>query len=191
MSFGLTNALAAFMGMMNRVFRPYLDSFVVVFIDDILIYLSSEEDHKQHLRLALENLKENHLYAKFSKCKFWLKEVKFLGRVISSQGVLVDPSKIEAEVSWKRLTNVHEIQSFLGLPGYYRCFMEGFSKLSGPLTALTKKNARYVWTEKCEQSFVELKERLSTALVLALPEPHKPYVVFSDASKSGLGCVLM
>ncbi|XP_041004060.1 uncharacterized mitochondrial protein AtMg00860-like [Juglans microcarpa x Juglans regia] len=140
------------MDMMNRVFRPYLDIFVVVFIDDILIYSKSKEDHKQHLHSALEKLKEHRLYAKFSKCVFWLKEVKFLGHVISSQGVSVDPSKIEVVVNRKRLTNVHEIQSFLGLAGYYRRFVEGFSKLSGPFTALTKKNAKYFWTEKCEQS---------------------------------------
>ncbi|KAF5481598.1 hypothetical protein F2P56_002238 [Juglans regia] len=157
MSFGLTSAPAAFMDMMNRVFTPYSDNFVVLFINDILIYSKSEEDHKQHLCLALDKLKEQRLYAKFNRHEFWLKEVRFFGHVVSSQGVSVDPSKVEAVVNWKHPTNLHEVRSFLGLGGYYRRFVEGFSKLPGPLTAQTKKNTKYIWTEKCEQSFVELK----------------------------------
>ena len=191
MPFGLTNAPAAFMDMMNKIFRPYLDNFVVVFIDDILIYSKNKEEHRHHLSMALTILKDQKLYAKLSKCEFWLEEVKFLGHVISSRGVAVDPSKIEAITNWQRPTSVHEIRSFLGLAGYYRRFVEGFSRLSGPLTALTKKNVKFTWNDKCETSFLELKKRLTTAPVLTLPEPLKSFVVYSDASKAGLGCVLM
>ncbi|XP_035546639.1 uncharacterized mitochondrial protein AtMg00860-like [Juglans regia] len=172
--------------MTNRVFRTYLDSFVIVFFDDILIYSKSEREHRQHPCLALERLREHKLYAKFSKCEFRLKEVRFLGHVISSEGVSVDPNKVEIVVDWKRLTSVHEKRSFLGLAGYYRHFIQGFSKLSGSLTALTRKNVKYVWSKECERSFVELKEMLTTAPVLALPKPHRPYIVFSDVSKLGL-----
>ncbi|XP_035540235.1 uncharacterized protein LOC118344217 [Juglans regia] len=191
MPFGLANAPAAFMDMMNRVFRLYLDSFVIVFIDDILVYSRDPEQHASHLRLVLSKLREHQLYANLNKCEFWLEEIKFLGHVMSRDGVAVDPSKIEAVLAWPRPSTVHEIRSFLGLAGYYRRFVEGFARLSGPLTSLTRKNVEFVWSDKCEKSFQELKKRLTTAPVLALPEPHKPFVVFSDASKFGLGCVLM
>ncbi|XP_035542910.1 uncharacterized protein LOC118345683 [Juglans regia] len=135
--------------------------------------------------------REHQLYAKLSKCEFWLEEVKFLGHVISQEGVAVDPSKVEAVLSWPRPSTVREIRSFLGLAGYYRRFVESFSRLSGPLTALTRKNTEFVLSDKCERSFQELKRKLTMAPVLALPEPHKPFVTFSDASKLGLGCVLM
>ncbi|XP_041025450.1 uncharacterized mitochondrial protein AtMg00860-like [Juglans microcarpa x Juglans regia] len=190
MPFGLTNALATFMELMNWIFRQYLDSFVVVFLDNILIYSHDEEEHKRHLRIVLEILQEHRLYAKLSKCEFWLCEVKFLGHVISGKGVAVDPMKTGAIIEWQRPTSAHEVRSFLGMVGYYRRFVEGFSRLSSSLTALTRKNARYAWTKQCKKSFQELKKRLTSALVLALPEPHKPYVVvYSDASRMGLGSV--
>ena len=150
MPFGLTNAPAVFMDLMNRIFQPYLDQFVIVFIDDILIYSCSKEDHKDHLRVVLQILRENQLYAKFSKCQFWLDSVAFLGHVISVEGVYVDPQKIEAIVNWKPPTNVTEIRSFLGLAGYYRKFVEGFSKLAAPLTKLTRKEEKFVWSEACQ-----------------------------------------
>ncbi|KAL0549338.1 hypothetical protein IC582_013819 [Cucumis melo] len=123
MSFGLTNAPAVFMDLMNRVFKDFLDSFVIVFIDDILIYSKTEAEHEEHLRQVLETLRANRLYAKFSKCEFWLKKVSFLGHVVSSEGVSVDPAKIEAVSNWPRLSAVSEIHSFLGLAGYYRKFV--------------------------------------------------------------------
>ncbi|XP_039117955.1 uncharacterized protein LOC120253788 [Dioscorea cayenensis subsp. rotundata] len=126
MPFGLTNAPAAFMDLMNRVFRPYLDKFVIVFIDDILVYSPSNEEHAQHLRIVLQTLREKKLYAKFSKCEFWLYEVGFLGHVVSGEGIFVDPKKVEAIVKWERSKNVTEVQVFLGLTGYYRRFVEGF-----------------------------------------------------------------
>jgi hypothetical protein len=144
MSFGLTNAPAVFMDMMNRVFHDYLDQFTVVFIDDILIYSKTSEEHEEHLPKILERLKSKKLYAKLEKCKFWLDNVSFLGHVIPRKGVAVDSEKVKVVVEWTRPTSVFEIRSFSGLAGYYRHFIEGFSKLSGPLTTLTRKNARFV-----------------------------------------------
>ena len=157
MPFGLTNAPAMFMDLMNRVFRRYLDKFVVVFIDDILIYSSSEEEHKRHLRMVLQTLREHQLYAKLSKCEFWLREVVFLGHIISSEGILVDPKKVEAVLKWERPSTITEIRSFLGLAGYYRRFIEGFSTIATPLTRLTRKNVTWEWSEECEEGFQELK----------------------------------
>ncbi|CAH9089240.1 unnamed protein product [Cuscuta europaea] len=191
MSFGLTNAPTAFMDLMNRVFSEYLDQFVIVFIDDILIYSRDEEEHAHHLRLVLERLREKQLFAKFSKCEFWLKETGFLGHVISGSGVAVDNAKIEAIIDWERHKNVKEIHSFLGLAGYYHKFVEIFSVLASPLTKLTKKGTKFVWDDKCEKGFLELKKRLTEAPVLALPVQGIGYDIYSDTSIQGLGCVLM
>ena len=139
MPFGLTNAPAAFMDLMNRVFHPYLDRFVIVFIDDILVYSGSPEEHAEHLQTVLQILRERQLYTKFSKCQFWLDKVAFLGHVISVEGISVDPQKIEAIVNWKPPTNVSEVHNFLGLVGYYRKFVERFSKIATPLTNLLKR----------------------------------------------------
>jgi hypothetical protein len=191
MPFGLTNAPAMFMDLMNRVFKPYLDKYVVVFIDDILIYSKSLTDHEQHLRNVLQVLRENQLYAKLSKCDFWLDRVIFLGHVVSAEGIFVDPKKIEAILKWERPTNMTEIRSFLGLAGYYRRFVEGFSAIASPMTKLTRKEVKFEWSKECEQSFQELKKRLTTAPVLTLPEGQEGFIVYSDASNKGLGCVLM
>jgi hypothetical protein len=136
MSFGLTNALAYFMYLMNKVFMEYLDKFVVVFIDDILVYPRSEEEHEEHLCLALQKLRENRLYAKLNKCEFWMKQVAFLGHIISKGGISVDLSKVQDVLSWNAPTSAGDIRSFLGLAGYYRRFIEGFSKISKPMTEL-------------------------------------------------------
>src|SRR4051812_7971372 len=173
MSFGLTNAPAYFMSMMNKVFMEFLDKIVVVFIDDILVFSKNEEEHAEHLRLVLEKLREHQLYAKFSKCEFWLKEVRFLGHVVSGEGIAVDPTKVESVTEWNAPTTVGEIHSFLGLAGYYRRFIENFSKIARPMTVLLKKDTKFVWTEECEASFQELKKRLVTAPVLILPDVHK------------------
>ena len=191
MPFGLTNAPAAFMDLMNRVFGPYLDKFVIVFIDDILVYSSSKEEHAEHLRIILQTLREHQLYAKFIKCKFWLDRVAFLGHVVSAEGISVDPQKIEAIVDWRSPTNITEVRSFLGLAGYYRKFVEGFSKIATPLTKLTRKEEKFIWSEACQNSFDELKQRLTTAPVLTLPSGSEGFTVYCDASKQGLGCVLM
>ncbi|KAL4017951.1 hypothetical protein IC575_021530 [Cucumis melo] len=191
MSFGLTNAPAVFMDLMNRVFKDFLDSFVIVFIDDILIYSKTEAEHEEHLHQVLETLRANKLYAKFSKCEFWLRKVTLLGHVVSSEGVSVDPAKIEAVTNWPRPSTVSEIRSFLGLAGYYRRFVEDFSRIASPLTQLTRKGTPFVWSPACERSFQELKQKLVTAPVLTVPDGSGNFVIYSDASKKGLGCVLM
>jgi hypothetical protein len=191
MSFGLTNAPAYFMNLMNKVFMKFLDKFVVVFIDDILVYSKTEEEHAEHLRLVLGTLREHQLYAKFSKCEFWLKEVGFLGHVLSAGGVSIDPSKITSIMERKAPTNPTEVRAFLGLAGYYRKFVEGFSSIARPLTQLLKKDKKFEWTEKCEQSFQELKKRLVSAPILTMPDITKSFDVYCDASKLGLGSVLM
>ena len=191
MSFGLTNAPAYFMYLMNKVFMEYLDKFVVVFIDDILVFSKTEEEHEQHLRMVLDKLREHQLYAKFSKCEFWLREVGFLGHVLTEEGLSVDPAKIEAVTEWQSPSNVKEVRSFLGLAGYYRKFVEGFSSIARPMTQLLKKDKKFEWTLKCEESFQELKKRLTTTPVLATPDIHKEFVIYCDVSRTGLGGVLM
>jgi hypothetical protein len=153
MSFELTNAPAYFMHLMNKVFMEYLDKFVVVFIDDILIFSKNEEEHDRYLRLVLLKLRENQLYAKLNKCEFWLKEVSFLGHIISEGGISVDPSKIKDILSWNTPQNVSDIRSFLGLAGYYRRFIEGFSKNSMLMTELVAKGKTFEWTSRREVSF--------------------------------------
>ena len=191
MPFGLTNAPAIFMDLMNRVCKPYLDKFVIVFIDDILIYSKNKKEHEGHLRTILELLRKEKLYAKFSKCDFWIRKVQFLGHVIDSQGLQVDPSKIVAVKDWATPTNPTEIRQFLGLAGYYRRFIEGFSKIARPLTKLTQKNQKYEWGTKQESAFQMLKQKLCSAPILALPEGIDNFVVYCDASHKGLGAVLM
>ena len=186
MLFGLTNAPAAFMDLMNRAFSPYLDKFVIVFIDNILVYSSSLEEHAEHLRTVLQIFRARQLYAKFSKCQFWLDRVAFLGHVISVEGVSVDHKKIEAVVNWNPPKNVSEVRSFLGLAGYYRKFVEGFSKIAAPLTKLTRNDVKYDWVDACQHSFEELKGRLTSAPVLALPNGRDGFMVYSDASRQGL-----
>ena len=181
MPFGLTNAPAVFMDLMNRIFRPYLDRFVVVFIDDILIYSKDETEHAEHLRIVLQTLRDKQLYAKFSKSEFWLREVGFLGHIVSGDGIRVDPSKISAIVDWKPPKNVTEVRSFLGLAGYYRRFVSGFSIIAAPMTRLLRKDVKFEWTEECQQSFEELKKLLTEAPVLVQPESGKEFVVYSDA----------
>ncbi|GJT28330.1 putative reverse transcriptase domain-containing protein [Tanacetum coccineum] len=191
MPFGLTNTPAVFMDLMNRVCRPYLDKFVIVFIDDIFIYSRIKEEHETHLGLFLGLLKKEKLYAKFSKCEFWLQEVQFLWHVINGEGIHVDPSKIKAVKNWEAPRTLSEVCSFLGLVGYYRRFIENFSKITKPLTILNQKNKTYVWGEEHEEAFQILKDKLCNAPILALPDGPEDFVVYCDASGLGLGCVLM
>jgi hypothetical protein len=158
LSFGLTNAPAYFMYLMNKVFMEYLDKFIVVFIDENLIFSKTEEEHEKHLRLVLEKFRSNKLYAKFSKCEFWLTEVAFLGHIISAGGVSVDPSKVKDVLNWMPPTNASEIRSFLRLVGYFRRFIQDFSKLAKPMTKLLEKNKNFEWTEECQTSFEKLKK---------------------------------
>jgi hypothetical protein len=170
MSFGLSNASAYFMNLMNKMFMEYLDRFVVVFIDDILIYSKSESDHEEHLRLVLQKLRDNELYAKFSKCEFWIDKVPFLGHIISNGGISVDPTKVKEIVAWSIPTTVTEIWSFLGLEGYYQRFIEGFSKIAKPMTLLLEKGREFKWDEKCQDNFDQLKKRLMSPPVLIMPD---------------------
>ncbi|GJV70623.1 putative reverse transcriptase domain-containing protein [Tanacetum coccineum] len=191
MPFGLTNAPAVFMDLMNRVCKPYLDKFVIVFIDDILIYSKNKQEHEKHLKLILELLKKEQLYAKFSKCEFWIPRVQFLGHVIDSQGIHVDPAKIESVKDWESPKTATEIRQFLGLAGYYRRFIEGFSKIAKPMTKLTQKKVKFDWGDKAEAAFQLIKHKLCSASILALPEESEDFIIYCDASIKGLGVVLM
>ncbi|GJR00264.1 putative reverse transcriptase domain-containing protein [Tanacetum coccineum] len=190
MAFGLTNASVVFMDLINRVCRSYLDMFIIVFIDDILFYSKTKEEHVEHLRIVSKLLREEKLYAKFSKCEFWLREVQFLGLVINGDGIHVDPSKIEAVKNWKAPRTLTEVHSFLGLAGYYRRFIANFSKIAKSLTILTQKNKTFDWGEKQELTFQTLKDKLCNAPVLALPDGLEDFVVYCDAYRIGLGFML-
>ena len=144
-------------------------------------------EHEDHLRVVLKVLRNHKLYAKFSKCEFWLTEVKFLGHVVPASGVLVDPEKVEAVMSWESSKLVFEIRSFLGLVGYYKRFIEDFSRLAAPMTRLTRKEVKFEWNELCERAFQELKMRLTSAPILIVPERGQRYTVYCE----DLGCVLM
>ncbi|GJW29260.1 putative reverse transcriptase domain-containing protein [Tanacetum coccineum] len=191
MPFGLTNAPAVFMHLMNRVYKPYLDKFVIVFIDDILIYSKDEKEREEHLKAILELLKKEKLYAKFSKCDVWIPKVQFLGHVIDSRGIHVDPAKIESIKDWASPRSPTEIRQFLGLAGYYQRFIEGFSKIAKSMTKLTQKGIKIDWGEKEENVFQLIKQKLCSAPILSLPEGSEDFVVYCDASHKGLGAVLM
>ena len=154
----------------------------MIYINDILIYSKTEEEHAEHLRLVLTKLREHRLYAKFSKCEFWLRELIFLGHVVSANGVAVIPDKVQSILEMKAPTTVKGIRRFLGLAGYYRRFIENFSKIASPLTELLKKDKKFVWSEKAEEAFQTLKTKLTTAPVLVLPDTSKDFVIFCDAS---------
>eukprot|EP00253_Pinus_taeda_P032829 PITA_32829 len=185
--FGLTNAPATFMCLMNNIFHRYLDRFVLIFIDDILIYSCTIEEHYEHLRMVLQTLREHQLYAKFSKCDFFKEEIQYLGHVITKDGIAVDPEKIKAIMEWPVPKYVADVRSFMGLAGYYRRFVEGFSKVAFPITSLQKKGKVFHWTPSCQKSFEQLKHLLTTAPILSIADPNKDYVVCKYASKEGLG----
>jgi hypothetical protein len=191
MSFGLTNSPTYFMYLMNSVFMDYLDKFVVVFIDDILVYSQNDQEHEEDLRKVLQKLRHCQLYAKLSKCEFWISEVLFLGHIINQEGLAVDSKKVAAILDWKAPKYVQGIKSFIGMADYYRRFIEGFSKIARPMTTLLAKKVEYKWTPACQKSFETLKEKLTTTPVLILPDVHKSFSVYCDASYTDLGCVLM
>nr|GFC25501.1 putative reverse transcriptase domain-containing protein [Tanacetum cinerariifolium] len=187
MPFGLTNAPAVFMDLMNRVCKPYLDKFVIVFIDDILTYSKNKEEQGEHLKTILKLLKDEKLYAKFSMCDFWLNSVQFLGHVIDSSGIHVDPAKIEAIKSWAAPTTPTEVRQFLGLASYYRRFIKELSLIAKPLTKFTQKGKPFVWGNNEEEAFQTLKQKLCSAPILSLPEGSEDFVVYCDASLRGFG----
>jgi hypothetical protein len=167
MSFGLTNALAHFMYLMNSIFMEGLDKFVVVFIDDILVFSKSKKEHEEHLRIVLQRICDHQLYVEFSKCEFWLTEVQFLGHMVSSEGISVDPSKVRAMLDWKPSMTVHQVRSFLGLAGYYRSFSPNFSKIAKHITDLLKKEEKFVGNAERDEAFQTLNKLLTTSPVLA------------------------
>nr|GFB55966.1 putative reverse transcriptase domain-containing protein [Tanacetum cinerariifolium] len=191
MPFGLTNAPAVFMDLMNQVCKPYVDKFVIVFIDDILIYSRDKKEHEEHLKAILELLKKEELYTKFSKCKFWIPKVQFLGHVIDNQVIHVDPTKIESVKDWASPKSPTDIRKFLGLVRYYQRFIERFLKVAKPMTKLTQKKVKFKWGDKQEAAFQLLKQKLCSAPILALPEGSEDFIVYYDASNKGLGAVLM
>jgi hypothetical protein len=188
--FGLTNAPATFMTLMNNIFHKYLDEFVVVYLDDILIYSRTKEEHLNHLEKVLTKLREHRLYAKLSKCELFQTKVEYLGHYISGEGVAVDQRKVEVIKTWPNPTNLTELRSFLGLASYYRKFVKGFSSIASPLTLLLHKDQPYIWEIDQQQAFNTLKEKLITAPVLIIPDQTKPFTVTTDASDTTIGAVL-
>jgi hypothetical protein len=188
--FGLTNAPATFMTLMNDIFREYLDKFVVVYLDDILIYSRTKEEHLQHVRIVLSTLRKHKLYAKLKKCELAQQQVEYTGHFISGEGISVDPRKVDTIKNWPAPTNVSEVRSFLGLASYYRKFVEKFSAIATPMTALLHKDQKFEWSTEAQKAFDMLKEKLTTTPVLLLPDPTKPFIVTTDASDYAIGAVL-
>ena len=188
--FGLTNAPATFQNLMQDIFKDYLDDFVVVFLDDILVFSKTRPDHERHLRLVLNKLREHKLYAKLSKCDFFKQRMPFLGHVLTPDGLQVDEHKIGVIKKWPTPTNVTKLRSFLGLANYYRRFIKDFSKIAAPMTELLKKDIKFEWRKAQEEAFETLKARLSSAPLIIGADVKLPFVVTADASDVALGAVL-
>jgi len=190
MPFGLTNAPATFQSFINSVLRPYLEKFVILYLDDILIYSKTLDEHVEHVRTVLKTLLKNNLYAKSKKCEFHKQKVEFLGHVISGKGIATDPNKIKSVKEWPTPKCVKNIQRFLGLCNYYRRFVKNFAFIAKPLHNLTKKNVKFIWTKSCEEAFKELKRRFTTSPILLHPDTQKPFIVECDASNFAIGAIL-
>jgi hypothetical protein len=188
--FGLSNAPTVFMCLMNGISRDYLEKFVIDFLDDILVYSKLEEEHERHLRMVLQVLRENQIYAKLIKCSFYHENIHYLGHIISKDGITVDPKNIEAITGWSAPKNVTKVISFMGLDGYYRRFITGFLKISHHITSLQRKEKKFQWTKDCEKRFQQLKKLLTNALILRIADPNEYFMVCTDACKEGLGGVL-
>jgi hypothetical protein len=185
--FGLTNAPIVFMCLMNGIFKNYLDKFVIGFLDDILVYYKSKEEHEHNLRPVLQVLIEHQLYAKLSKCSFYQNNIHYLGHIISEQGIEIDTEKIEAIRGWPIAINVSEVKYFMGLSGYYIRFIVGFSKIVHPITSLKNKGTKFEWTPKCEDNFNMLKELLTSALALKIADPNESCVLCTMHVRKELG----
>ena len=188
-AFWVDKCTSGFHGLNEPCFPTVFRSFVLVFIDDILVYSKDREDHDTHLRVVLETLRKEQLYEKLSKCEFWLREVSSLEHIVSEEGIKVDPRKRGVILEWKPPRSVTEVRSLIGLVGYYKRFVKGFLMTTAPITRLLQKNVTFDWSEKCQASFEKLKTFLTEAPVLTQTTFGKEYVIFSDASLNGLGCV--
>jgi len=188
---GLTNAPATFMHLMNQIFRPYLDQFVIVFLDDVLIYSRTLAEHRRHVRLALDVLRKHQLFAKESKCEFFRDHIDFLGHRVDREGMHMMEDKVKAIREWPTPKSIEEVRSFLGMVGYYRKFISNFSSIASAMTQLLKKGAQFEWTPELETSFRKLIHATTTAPTLILPDPHLPYVITADACGFGVGACLM
>jgi len=188
--FGLCGAPSTFMRLMDSIFPASFRKFLVWYLDDLLIFSETEEQHLEHLRLVFEKLREHRIYLKPSKCSFFLQELPFLGHVISAEGVSTDPSKIESISSWPTPKTLKDLRGFMGLAGYYHKFVKDFARLSAPLVALTKKDADFEWTEAQQQAFDAIKSSLSSPQILLIPDPNQPFTLETDASDLATGAVL-
>jgi len=190
MPFGLTNAPATFQSMMNNLFQEYIDKFVSIYIDDILVFSKSKEEHLEHLKIVLDILRDAKLYGKMSKSEFFKTEMEFLGHIVTRDGIKVDPHKVQVVRDWKTSKNIHDVRSFLGMCNYYRKFIEQYAHIIGPLTKLLRKNVNWEWTESQEKAFNNLKAILVTAPVLRKPDFKLPFILTTDASDTAIGQVL-
>ncbi len=193
MPFGLTNAPASFQALVNDVLRPYLDDFVVVYLDDILVYSKDLESHIEHVKKVLRRLQDAQLFVKLEKCQFHVQEVEFLGYILSNEGISMDPKKVEAITSWPIPISTHGVMSFLGLANFYRRFIANYSKIAAPLTALLQKEAtssKFVWNLPAQQAFDQLKSAFKDTVLLQHHDPAKPSFLETDASDLALrGCL--
>ena len=191
MPFGLNNAPATFMRLMNSIFQDYLDEFVVIYLDDILIFSKDEDEHERHLKLVLDRLRQHQLFAKLSKCLFFQPEVEFLGHMVSKDGLIICDDKVKAILDWPAPRNLTDVRSFTGLASSYRNFIRGYAPVATPLSDLTRKEVGFHWGPQQESAFSELKKTLTTAPVLRVHDPTKPNIVYTDASDLAAGAVLM
>ena len=190
MPFGVTNAPATFQRLMNTIFKNELDAFVSVYLDDILVFSKTEEEHLQHVQIALEKLRKAKLYARLHKCEFFKTRVEYLGFDVSAQGVQPSPDKVKAVVEWPTPKTVKDVRSFLGLAGFYRRFIRGFSQKARPMTELTKDKVSWKWESAQEEAFNSLKRSLVTAPVLHMPDFDRLFVLTTDASLVAVGAIL-
>ncbi len=189
--FGLCNAPSVFMQLMQEVLAPFLDTFVVVYLDDILIYSTSLESHISHVHQVLQTLRKHQLFAKRSKCLLFQQRIEFLGYVISANGIEMESNKVQQITSWPIPASVKQVRQFLGLAGFYRRFISNFSSIAAPLSCLTKLNTTFTWTPECDKAFNQLKQCISNEPVLMLPREREPFIIQTDASKYAIGGVLM
>jgi hypothetical protein len=189
MPFGLSNAPSTFMRVMNQILKPFIDKFVVVYFDDILVFSRSLKEHLNHLRQVFQTLRFESFFVNLKKCSFAQSQVVFLGFIVSAKGVAADPEKVRAILDWPSPNNIHDVRSFHGLASFYRRFVKGFSSLMAPITECTKKGA-FLWTTDAQKAFEVVKELLTKAPILQLPNFELPFEVSCDASHSGIGGVL-